>query len=283
MSIHEQIIQHAIEQDISISKACKDYKKGKNYIHQSLGRLPVETRMLFSLYERLREVPEPYLGGDPKNVLIIGDTHAPFTRKGYLLHCRQVQEAYNCGTVVHIGDVVDNHYGSYHTTDPDGLSAAEELEKVKADCRIMHKMFPNVFACRGNHDEIPFRKAADAGLSKQWIQNLTDVLGLPTWQFADEWEINNVLYTHGTGSAGEFSAFDKALYRRISVVQGHLHSAANVRYAASKSDIVFGMQVGCGVDETSWAFAYNKYSKKKWVISCGVVLNNLALVVPMKL
>ena len=36
---------------------------------------------------------------------------------------------------------------------------------------------------------------------------------------------------------------------------------------------LFAMQVGCGIDDESFAFGYAKNFNKKPVISCGVVLN----------
>jgi len=283
MTIHERILAHSIRTGDSISKSSKAFGKGKNFIHQSIMNASTSAQRMFRLRERLVGLPLPYKGGDPKNVLIIGDTHFPFMREGYLLHCREVQERYNCGTVVHIGDVIDNHYSSFHTSDPDGYSAGEELTRVKDDCFIANKMFPEVKVCRGNHDLIPWRKAMEAKLSRDWLHDINDVLGLDGWEWADEWVINNIRYIHGTGTSGEFAAYDKALNRRISTVQGHIHSAANIRYSASHKDIIFGMQVGCGVDEESWAFAYNKGSKKKWIISCGVVIDDKAIIIPMEL
>ena len=57
-----------------------------------------------------------------ENVLVIGDIHAPFELgKGYLQFCKDTYKEYNCNRVVFIGDIIDNHYSSYHETDADGL------------------------------------------------------------------------------------------------------------------------------------------------------------------
>ena len=57
------------------------------------------------------------------NILVVGDLHEPFTRKGYLEFCKSIYYKYNCNEVVFIGDIIDNHYSSFHDTDPDGRSA----------------------------------------------------------------------------------------------------------------------------------------------------------------
>lgn len=222
---------------------------------------------------------------DPNNVLIIGDTHVPFTREGYLEHNIKAQKDYKCGTVMHIGDVVDNSYSSFHETNPDGHSAGDELDYAIEALQPWFKAFPKVKVCLGNHDLIINRKAFSAGLSKRWIKGLGEVLGAPNWDFDLEHVIHDVLYVHGTGTSGQNSAYNRAMNRRMSVVQGHLHSEASIRYNVSQKDIIFGMQVGCGVDDRKYAFDYAKANPRKFIISSGVVLNKgkQPILVPMEL
>lgn len=228
---------------------------------------------------------EPFRGGNPNNVLVIGDLHAPFTRDGYLEHCRKTQEQFNCGTVVLIGDVIDNHFSSFHTTDADGLSAKDELNLAIEDIQNWYKLFPVAKVCIGNHDAIITRKAFEAGISNRWIKQYSEVLGTPGWDFDMEHEVHGVIYYHGTGSSGDKAALNRAMNLRMSVVQGHIHTVAGVSFNASKKDLIFGMQVGCGIDDTSYALAYAQSNIKKSIISCGVVLNSgtLPIVVPMSL
>lgn len=222
---------------------------------------------------------------DTKNVLVIGDTHAPFIKEGYLEHNIKLQKDYKCGTIVHIGDVIDNSYSSFHETNPDGHGAATELDMAIEVLQPWFKAFPNAKVCLGNHDLIINRKAFSAGLSKRWIRGLGEVLKAPNWDFDLEHIIHNVLYTHGTGTSGANAAYNKALHKRISTVQGHLHTEASVRYNTSKIDKIFGMQVGCGVDEDEYAFDYARPNSRKFIISSGVVLNGgkLPIVCPMEL
>jgi len=229
-------------------------------------------------------LPAPFKG-DPSNVLIIGDTHIPFERKGYLEHCRAVQEKFNCGTVIHIGDVIDNNYSSYHETNPDGRSAGDELASAIERLQDWYKVFPKVQVCLGNHDQIIQRKAYSSGLSKRWIKGLAEVLEVPNWEFDLEYEIDNVIYTHGTGTSGDRAAYARALNRRKSIVSGHLHTSASVTWNVSDVDRIFAMQVGCGIDDAQYSFDYAKAFTKKSIISCGVILNNgnLPIIIPMDL
>jgi predicted phosphodiesterase len=222
---------------------------------------------------------------DTNNILIIGDTHHPFMREGYLEHLLKAKKDYNCGIIIHIGDVVDNAYSSFHETNPDGHSAGDELEYAIEQLKVMYKEFPKVKVCLGNHDQIINRKAFSAGLSKRWVKGLDEVLEVPGWNFDMEHVEHGVLFTHGTGTSGQNAAYNKALNRRMSVVQGHLHSESNIRYNVSKNDIIYGMQVGCGVDDRKYAFDYAKANPRKFIISCGVILNKgkLPILLPMDL
>lgn len=202
------------------------------------------------------------------NVLIIGDQHEPFAREGYLEFCARTRDKYKCDKIVMIGDVIDNHYSSFHEPDPDGISAGTELELAIKKIGRWYKEFPKADVCIGNHDRIIQRKAFSSGLSTIWIKGYSEVLATPKWNFDTEFIYDNVLYRHGEGGKARM----QALKRRRSVVQGHWHSESYVDYLVSETDKIFAMQVGCGVNDKSYAMAYAKNFPNKFVIGCGVVL-----------
>lgn len=219
---------------------------------------------------------------DFNNVLVVGDLHSPFIRKGYLEHCLKIREQYQCNEVVFIGDVVDNHYSSYHDADPDGFGAGEELDRAISHLKEWHQHFPKAKVCIGNHDAIICRKAFSSGISNRWIKDYDDVLGTPGWKFKNQHEIDGVIYTHGTGSSGK-GATKRVREWQCSIVQGHIHTEAYVDWYCNKEYRLFAMQIGCGVDDRSYAMAYARNFTKKYIVSCGVVLNNgtLPIVLPM--
>ena len=57
------------------------------------------------------------------SIMVISDLHAPFTHKDYLNFCVKMRDKYNIKNTVIIGDLLDNHYSSYHETDPNGMGA----------------------------------------------------------------------------------------------------------------------------------------------------------------
>jgi len=206
------------------------------------------------------------------NVLIIGDSHLPFEHKDYLKFCLSIYERCKCQTVIHIGDLVDNHAISYHEHDPDGLSAGEEYGVALDRVKVWYKAFPRVSLCRGNHDRLVDRKCKTAGLPKAVFKPFRKIWELPTgWK--DEWEyrINNVLYEHGTSYSGKYPHMIAANNNRCSTVIGHLHSVAGVEWMANSKSCIFGMSVGCGLDRRKYAFSYGRYFKRKPILGCGVV------------
>lgn len=199
-------------------------------------------------------------------VLVIGDLHEPFCLDKYLRFCKNVDRKEACNKVVFIGDIIDNHYSSYHETDPDGFSAGEELERAKARVKKWYNAFPEADICIGNHDRMAYRKAHSAGLSKAWVRDYNEVLGTPGWNWVESLEIDGVRYCHGEGK----KALHRAAKDMQSVVQGHYHTEAYVQWHTGSKCKVFGMQVGCGIDKDSYAMAYGKHGPHP-SISCGVV------------
>lgn len=218
------------------------------------------------------------------NVLVIGDLHAPFVRKGYLEHTQEVAEKYQCNQVVLIGDVIDNHYTSFHEQDPDGYGAGQELDRAIDIIQKWYKAYPKAKVCIGNHDALICRKAFSSGISNRWIRDYDDVLGTPGWDFQQQHFIDGVTYIHGTGSSGK-GATKRVREWQTSIVQGHIHTEAYIDWYVNKEYRLFSMQVGCGVDDRSYAMAYARNFTKKYIVSCGVVLENgtLPIILPMDL
>ena len=204
-----------------------------------------------------------------RNILVVGDLHEPFCLDGYLDFCLDIYNRYNCNKVVFIGDVIDNHYSSYHETDPDGMGAGRELEHAIKKISKWVEAFPVADVVIGNHDRIIMRKAFTGQIPKAWIKDYKDVLNAPDWNFVESVEYDDVLYIHGEGG----TARTKMKNDLQSVVQGHLHTQAYCEHLVGNNFRIFGMQVGCGIDRKAYAMAYAKAGKKP-AIGCSVVLNN---------
>jgi metallophosphoesterase superfamily enzyme len=201
-------------------------------------------------------------------VLIIGDLHEPFCLDGYLEFCKDVYTKHNCNKVVFIGDIIDNHYSSYHETDADGMGGGQELDLAITKIAKWYEAFPEAHVTIGNHDRLIMRKAQTGGIPTKWIKKYKEVLETPLWQFTERVVIDGVQYVHG--EAGTAKA--KCRADMMSTVQGHLHTQAYAEWFVGANFKIFGMQVGCGIDHHSYAMAYAK-SGKKPAIGCGVVID----------
>ena len=114
---------------------------------------------------------QAFRDANERRILVIGDLHEPFTKKGYIEHCMAVREKYNTNHTIFIGDVIDNHYASFHATDPDGYGAGFELERTTDRISRWYDEFPEADVVLGNHDRIINRKAFASGISKRWIKD----------------------------------------------------------------------------------------------------------------
>lgn len=206
-------------------------------------------------------------------VLVIGDLHEPFCLDGYFEHCKEQYKKFNCNKVVFIGDIIDSHYSSFHPTNPDGMSAIDELNTSIKKLKRWYKAFPKATVIIGNHDRIVVRKCFANGVSARWIKEYKDVLEVSNWEFKIDETIDNVYYVHGEGG----TAFKKAKEQFRSVVAGHTHTKCYIEYINN----IFGMQIGCGVDKDSYAMAYAKnYASPQ--IACAVVIEGkLPIIIKM--
>lgn len=199
-------------------------------------------------------------------VLVIGDLHEPFCLDGYLEFCKKTYAEQNCNRVVFIGDIIDNHFSSYHETDADGMGGGDELDLAIRKISKWYEAFPVADVILGNHDLIISRKAQTGSVPSRWVRDFGEVLETPNWTFTEELVIDDVMYVHGTGG----QASSKAVKNMQSTVCGHYHMQAYTRWFVGKRDKIFACQVGCGVDDKSYAMSYGKWFPKS-AIGCAVI------------
>ena len=206
-----------------------------------------------------------------RRILVVGDLHCPFDLDGYLKFVVDTYEQWNCNQILMIGDAVDHHYSSFHQTDADGYGGGEELDRAIKRLSRYRDAFAKICdkkidICIGNHDRLIMRRAFDSDIPARWIKSYNEVLGTD-WNWVESIVYDDVLYEHGEGG----QAKTKAKNNMMSSVCGHTHTACGVDWFVGKKYRVFAMQVGCGVDASTYAAAYAKNFKKQ-AIGCGVIL-----------
>ena len=239
------------------------------------------TKITLSVPQRVQVASiasSPIIG---KNVLVVGDTHIPYEKIGYLEFCVEQYNKFNCDTVVHIGDLIDSHATMHHPSVPDAYSPGDELRFSIEKLKPWYSAFPNMKVVLGNHDLRVRTISSEVHIASRWMRDYSEVLEVPTWDFRESHEINDIVYVHGTGTSGVTSAQRRALNLGKSVVMGHLHTEASIIYHKLYDKTIWGMIVGCGVDESSYGMMYAKNNPKKSITSCGIVLDNQPLIVVM--
>jgi len=219
-----------------------------------------------------KQVKQAYLNLTKKEdrILVIGDLHEPFCLDGYLKFCKETYLKYNCNKVIFIGDIIDNHYSSYHESSADGLGGKYELEQAVKKLSKWYKAFPVADVTLGNHDRIIIRKAQSSNIPSQWIKNYKEVLKTPKWNYVTDVFYNDVRFVHGDKSGKPRMATKRDM---VSTVSGHYHTDMYVDWMFGKTRAIFGMAVGCGIDSSSYAMGYMQGGKKE-AIGCGIVVGN---------
>ncbi len=215
---------------------------------------------------------------------VFSDMHEPFGNPDFPYFLRETFKKHGAKQFVCLGDGIDSHAISNHDREPCAYGAYTEMDMAIQRLKIYYALFPEVIYIPGNHDLRISRMAAKVGIGSRFIKPLHDILEMPDgWQVVeDEIIIDDVLYTHGENCGGKNGALNKAIQERMSVCIGHQHSFGGVQYNANKRDRIFGMNVGCGINEDAYAFAYGKHSKQRCTLGCGIVNSrDSAIFVPM--
>ena len=217
-----------------------------------------------------------------KVIGVIGDVHLPFEHENYLQFCVETFKKWNVTDVIFIGDLIDNHAISRHTTEIDAYGGYTEYRMAKEKLQAWKMAFPNAKLVKGNHDTIPTRQAKTLSLHYGFLKTFKEAWELD-WEVSDEFIIDGVIYTHGLSSGGINGSLNYAQKRRLSCVLGHKHSIAGCRYSDNGIDKIFALDVGCGINSKEYAFRYGKTMPHKPVLGAGIVISSEeAYFIPMK-
>lgn len=220
-----------------------------------------------------------------KCVLIISDQHFPYNHPDIISFLKRIKKEFKPDRVVNIGDEIDGHAISFHESDPDLLSASDELDSAIKKLQPLYKLFPKMDLLESNHGSLVYRKGKFAGLPRHVFKSYRDILGAPkgwNWHFDLTLTLpdnKSVYFCHGkTGTSGKLSK-NMAMH----TVQGHFHSKFQINYWSNMDGLYWDAHVGCLIDDQSLAFSYNKVTVERPIIGCLVILNGQPKLIPMLL
>ena len=203
-------------------------------------------------------------------VLIIGDTHEPFTQEGYWEWCWDIGERHGCDVHIQIGDLTDQYVFSRFSKHPNAMSLEGEIGGLRERLAKVYRLFPNMMITKGNHDERLWDRALDVGIPAELLVTFQEFIGVE-WDVVDELVIDDVLYKHKPSRGGKTPSILTAKEEFMSCVTGHLHTVGALNFHSTRKGSVFGMSVGCGIDISTYAVEYAKAQVQHYFHGCGVV------------
>lgn len=218
-------------------------------------------------------------------MVFISDTHFPYHHPDTFDFLDAIKRKYRCTAARHVGDIVDNHYPSYHEIEPGTYDGETELKLARKCVQTLEDIFPELVISEGNHDALPLRKAKTAKIPEAHIRNYNEVFGVGDgWKWVRQEMIRadggDVLLTHSVGS----NARSNAARFSFNSVQGHHHSEFGVHFYADNAQIRWHMSTGCLIDLNSPAFNYARTAVlRRPIVGCGVLVHGSPVCVPMVL
>jgi hypothetical protein len=215
-----------------------------------------------------------------KRILVISDQHFPYQHADAVAFLSELKRFIEPDLVVNIGDEIDYHAISFHQHDPDLLSPSDELKSAIDKISPLFKIFPKMVLLESNHGSLVYRKGKHAGLPRHVFKSYREIIGAPKgWEWMPEFTLfeQNVYFHHGKSANG--LKLSQSL--GMNCVQGHYHSQFNIQYWSSPTGRRWSMHVGCLIDNSSLAFAYNKNTLPTPILGCGVIIDSQPILIPM--
>jgi len=232
-----------------------------------------------------------------KCVLVLSDLHMPYQHPDSFAFLAALKAKYNPDRIVNVGDETDGHALSFHDSDPDLDSAGRELSQARAGARALHDIFPQMDLVDSNHGSLLYRRGKAHGIPRHMLLEYRDVLfgekqkdgtiirrgGIGegwTWQHSIVLDLpgnKKCLVVHGMSK----STMQNVKQCGMNFIQGHHHGTAEVVYSGTPDALNWGMTVGCMIDDSSRAFAYNRTTMARPIIGCGIIIDGQPRLLPM--
>lgn len=227
----------------------------------------------------------PKKGEDNSRVLVISDMHVPYNHKNLVPFLQGIKDKYQPTRIICIGDELDYSNCSFHDSDPDLMSAGDELKASLKTIKNIEEIFPVMDLIDSNHGSMIWRKAKHHGIPRHFIKSYNDMIGVGSgWKWHNDLTIvlpdgKPVYFHHGKSANG----LQLSQTMGMSCVQGHFHEKFNISYWANSLGLYFSMQIGCLIDDESYAFAYNNVNLKRPIIGLGLIIDGKPVLEAMPL
>lgn len=206
-----------------------------------------------------------------KSVLLISDQHAPYHHKDTIKFLKAIKKKYRPDIVINLGDELDYHSISFHSSDQELFSASHELEQGLNYIEQLERLWPIQYICSSNHGSLMFRRAKSEGIPITLLKTYQEIYNTPAWEWHEDYilktKLGPVYVCHGkTGTYGKMCK-----EAGMSAVQGHFHGKFEITWHHSETFQRFNMFAGCLIDRDSLAFAYGKNHIPKPILGLGMI------------
>lgn len=222
---------------------------------------------------------------DNSRILFISDMHIPYHHPNTLPFLKMLKERYNPTRVICLGDELDKHALSFHDSDPDLMSAGDELRAALPVIKELEQMFPVMDIIDSNHGSMIFRKSKSCGIPRHYLKSYNEVLQVGEgWKWSHDLTIElpdgqKVFIHHGKSS----EAIKTSQAMSMSHVCGHFHESFGVKYWANPNGLFFAMNSGCLIDDDSYAYSYNNTNLKRPIIGTSLIIDGVPVLEAMPL
>lgn len=219
-----------------------------------------------------------------KPILIISDIQVPFEHEKALSFCTYLKRHFQVPdeNVLCVGDELDNLHGGAWPKNPDGsLSPVGEIAISRMKIQEWGAVFPQMKLAISNHGMRWVRKAIAAEIPTQILRAYEQIFDMPKdWRWQDEWRFLNLKHPfrmiHGTDYSGKDGARNAAMDAKLSTVVGHIHAHAGITHIHNKGmpNRIYGFNVGCMIDKSSYAFEYDKKNRVEPCLGAGIIYDS---------
>ena len=219
-----------------------------------------------------------------KRILVISDMHIPYHHKDSIKFLKEIKKEFKPDTIINIGDSLDFHAISMHEHNPDLFSAGYELKEARKYVKELEDIFPVVTEVDSNHSSLVYRKGIKHGIPRGFLRDYNDFLNVKKWNWVNDLTLTlpnkqRCFFTHGISA----DVARVSQIQSMNTVQGHFHSKFKIEYWANSDALMWGMQVGCMIEQTNMAFHYAKNFKTKFIMGCGMIIDSTPKLMPMVL
>lgn len=222
---------------------------------------------------------------DNSRILLISDMHIPFHHKNSIQFLQMLKDRYSPTRVICMGDMEDCHALSYHDSDPDLMSAGDELKALLPVVAQLHEMFPKMDILESNHGSLVYRKSKTHGIPRAYLKSYKEFLQVGDgWTWSDDLLIDlpdgQKVYMHH-GKVSDVVKMSQTM--GCSAVSGHFHEKFKVEYWGSPVGLFWGMSVGSLIDDEALAFNYNNVNLKRPIVGTGLIIDGVPILEAMPL